>query len=79
MLPFTKSSGAFQVLPLEMDRDYKEIDRLFEAEEWPFIRADLEVSHAQPRSTALVARSGDQMLGFFATHHFGDIGYFEAT
>jgi hypothetical protein len=77
MLPFTKSSGAFQVLPLEMDRDYKEIDRLFEAEEWPFIRADLEVSHAQPRSTALVARSGDQMLGFFATHHFGDIGYLD--
>jgi hypothetical protein len=77
MLPFTKSSGAFQVLPLEMDRDYKEIDRLFEAEEWPFVRADLEVSHAQPRSTALVARSGDEMLGFFATHHFGDIGYLD--
>jgi len=77
MLPFAKSSGAFDLLPLEMDRDYKEIDRLFEAEEWPFIRADLEASHAQPRSTALVARSGDQVLGFFATHHFGDIGYLD--
>ncbi|MFP6766344.1 MAG: GNAT family N-acetyltransferase [Planctomycetaceae bacterium] len=77
IFPFTGFSGPFQVLPLDMDRDYEDIDRLFESEEWPFIRADLEVSHAQPRSTAFVARSEEQLLGFFATHHFGDIGYLD--
>ena len=74
---FNKSSLPFQILPLEMDRDYEGIDQLFEAEEWPFIRADLEVSHAQPRATAFVARTRKQLLGFFATHHFNDIGYLD--
>jgi len=77
MLPFSNFTGSFEILPLDMERDYEDIDGLFELEEWPFIRADLEVSHGQPRATALVARSPEQLLGFFATHHFGNIGYLD--
>lgn len=77
MMSWHKSRKSFQVIPLEMDRDYLAIDQLFNSEEWPFIRADLEASHSQPRSTALVARSDQELLGFFATHHFDDIGYLD--
>jgi len=77
MLPFSKITGTFNVLPLDMNRDYGEIDELLKQEEWPFIRADLQVSHDQPCSTGLVARSSEQLLGFFATHNFGAIGYLD--
>ena len=76
-MPLNLLNDAYQVLPLDMNRDYKEIDRLFDLEEWPFLRSDLEVSHAQPRATALVARTKQELLGFFATHHFSDIGYLD--
>ena len=77
MMSLNESRNSFQVIPLEMERDYRAIDQLFDSEEWPFIRADLEASHSQPRSTALVARTSQDLLGFFATHHFDDIGYLD--
>ncbi len=70
-------TSATQILPLDLDRDYAGVDLLLTLEQWPFIRADLEVSHSQPRATAMVARRDDQLLGFFATHHFGDVGYLD--
>lgn len=60
---------------MDLDRDWQEIDRLLDQEEWPFVRADLEISQSQPNAVALVARSANRVLGFFAAHHFGDVGY----
>jgi GNAT superfamily N-acetyltransferase len=76
------SGGAFlsghpDLAEMDLDRDFPEIDRLFTQEEWPFLRADLEVSHAQPRATAIVARKDGAFAGFFATHAFGDVGYLD--
>lgn len=62
---------------MDLDRDWPEIDRLFDQEEWPILRSDLEVSQAQPKAVALVARSSDTVHGFFIAHHFGDIGYLD--
>jgi hypothetical protein len=67
------------IVPMDLDRDWPEIDRLFDQEEWPILRSDLEVSQAQPKAVALVARSGDTVHGFFVAHHFGDIGYLDMT
>lgn len=68
-----------QIDHLSMERDWPEIQRLMEAEDWPFVRADLEVSHAQPRAIGRVARRGesDKLAGFFVAHHFNDVGYFD--
>jgi GNAT superfamily N-acetyltransferase len=76
------SDGAFlsghpDLVEMDLDRDFPEIDRLFVQEEWPFLRADLEASHAQPRATAYVARKDGRFAGFFATHAFGDVGYLD--
>lgn len=73
----TIHAPAAVIEPMKLDRDYDGINRLLELEQWPFTRADLELSHAQPRSTALVARQDECLLGFFATHHFGDVGYLD--
>ena len=67
----------FQIEPMNLERDYEDIDRLFDQEEWPFLRSDLEVSHAQPQSVALVARINGTIAGFFATHPFGPVGYLD--
>ena len=66
-----------QIDPMELDRDYPEIDRLFAHEEWPFLRSDLELSHAQPKAAAFVARRNGVFAGFFAAHAFGPIGYWD--
>jgi GNAT superfamily N-acetyltransferase len=76
------SDGAFlsghpELAEMNLDRDFPEIDRLFVQEEWPFLRTDLEASHAQPRATALVARKEGRFAGFFAAHAFGDVGYLD--
>ena len=63
--------------PLDLARDFDAIDRLLEAEQWPFLRADLELSHAQPRSVAFVARVGGEVAAFYTAHHFGDVGYLD--
>lgn len=65
------------VLPLDLDRDYPEIERLLVAEDWPFVRGDVEVSHGQPVAPAYVARSDDRLAGFFLTHAFGRVGYLD--
>jgi GNAT superfamily N-acetyltransferase len=70
-------SGHPDLVEMDLERDFPEIDRLFVQEEWPFLRADLEASHAQPRATAYVARKDGAFAGFFATHAFGDIGYLD--
>jgi GNAT superfamily N-acetyltransferase len=70
-------SGYPELIEMNLDRDFPEIDRLFAQEEWPFLRTDLEASHAQPRATALVARKEGRFAGFFVTHAFGDVGYLD--
>ncbi len=64
---------------LDLDRDFAEIDRLFELEEWPFGRADVAISHMQPRAVALVAHKDGMFAGFYTAHHFGDIGYLDMS
>lgn len=63
--------------PLDLARDFADIDDLLAAEEWPFLRSDLEVSHAQPRGAAFVARREERFAGFFAAHAFGDVAYLD--
>lgn len=70
-------SGRPEIEPIDFDRDFAEIEKLLLAEQWPFVRADLEISHAQPRGVALVARKNGQFAGFYAAHHFGDVGYLD--
>src|SRR6185503_5767233 len=70
-------SGRPDLEPLDLERHFPEIERLFALGEWPFLRGDLELSHAQPWATGRVARKQGRFAGFFATHHFGDIGYLD--
>ena len=70
-------SGHPDLEPLDLDRHFPELERLFALEEWPFLRSDLEVSHAQPLATGRVAWKNGRFAGFFATHHFGDVGYLD--
>ncbi len=70
-------SGRPKLSPLDLDRDWPDLERMMTQEEWPFLRADFEVSHAQPRSTSLIAQKDGQFAGFFTTHHFGDVGYLD--
>lgn len=62
---------------MRLERDYPGIAALFEREEWPFLRSDLEISHAQPGAAAFVALQDGTLGGFFATHAFGEIGYLD--
>jgi hypothetical protein len=70
-------SGRPELLPMDLDRDFKEIDHLLKQEEWPLLRSDLELSHDQPKATAYVARKEGDFAGFFMTHHFGEVGYLD--
>lgn len=65
------------ITALDLDRDWPGITRLLEIEEWPFLRADLEVSEHQPRSIGLVAHRGERLIGFLTIHHFDDVGYLD--
>ena len=64
-----------ELTPLDLDRDFAEIEHLFEEEEWPFLRSDIEISLEQPLAVANIARKDGDFAGFFVVHHFGDIGY----
>jgi GNAT superfamily N-acetyltransferase len=64
---------------LVLDRDFADVDRLFELEQWPFVRADLEISHAQPRAVGYVARKDGRFAGFYTAHHFADVGYLDMS
>jgi ribosomal protein S18 acetylase RimI-like enzyme len=70
-------SGHPRLEPLDLDRDFPDVERLFVAEQWPFLRSDLELSHAQPRAASFVARKDGRFAGFFMTHAFGDVGYLD--
>lgn len=70
-------SGRPELEALNLERDWPDLERMMLQEEWPFLRADFEVSHAQPKSTSLVARKNGQFAGFFTTHHFGEVGYLD--
>lgn len=70
-------SGRPELEALDLERDWPDLERMMTQEEWPFLRADFEISHAQPKSTSLVARKNGQFAGFFTTHHFGDVGYLD--
>jgi ribosomal protein S18 acetylase RimI-like enzyme len=70
-------SGRPDVEPLDLDRHFPYVEQLFALEEWPFLRGDLEVSQAQPWATSRVAWKDGRFAGFFATHHFGDVGYLD--
>lgn len=62
---------------MDLGRDWPEMDALLVAEEWPFVRADFEVSQAQPVHAAHVVRRAGQVAGFFTAHAFGDVGYLD--
>lgn len=68
---------SYRIEDMDLDRDWPGIERLLKIEEWPFIRADLEISHSQDRAIGLVVRVGDQVKGFFTVHNFGDIAYLD--
>jgi len=70
-------SNEIVIEKLDLDRHWEGVNRLLELEEWPFIRADLDVSDEQERAIGLVARVGGVIKGFFTIHHFGDIGYLD--
>ncbi|MEW6731054.1 MAG: GNAT family N-acetyltransferase [Acidobacteriota bacterium] len=70
-------SGHPELLPMDLDRDYPEIEPLLIKEEWPFVRGDMEISHAQPKATAFIARKDGKFAGFFTTHNFAEIGYLD--
>lgn len=71
------AGGPAEIRPLELDRDWPAIEALLRREEWPFVRADLEVGHAQPKAVGHVARVDGRFAGFFTTHAFGDVGYLD--
>jgi len=48
--------GSVDLQPLKLDRDWPDLERLLRMEEWPFVRADLELGEAQPGETSYVAR-----------------------
>jgi GNAT superfamily N-acetyltransferase len=64
---------------MDLDRDFPAIERLLAIEQWPFVRADLEVPHSQPRAVSYVARKGGKFAGFYMAHHFGDVGYLDIS
>ena len=70
-------SNEIVIEKLDLDRHWDGVNRLLELEEWPFVRADLEVSDEQERAIGLVAHIGGVIKGFFTIHHFGDIGYLD--
>lgn len=69
--------GNFVIEPMDLHRHWRAVERLLEIEEWPFVRADFEVSEAQERAIALVVRAGEEVVAFFTVHHFGDIAYLD--
>jgi GNAT superfamily N-acetyltransferase len=69
--------GAVDLQPVHLDRDWEQIDRLLRMEQWPFVRADLELGDAQPGETSFVARKHGQFAAFFTAHMFGEIGYLD--
>lgn len=69
--------GNYVIEPMDLHRHWRGIERLLEIEEWPFVLADFEVSEAQERAIAMVARTGDEVVAFFTVHHFGDIAYLD--
>ncbi|MCA9572273.1 MAG: GNAT family N-acetyltransferase, partial [Myxococcales bacterium] len=72
---------AVDVQPLDLDRDWPDIESLLRREEWPFVRADLELGDAQPGQTSFVARRDGRFAGFFTAHLFpgqdGPVGYLD--
>lgn len=71
------NAKSYQIEEMDLDRDWPGIERLLKIEEWPFTRADLEISHQQDRAIGLVVRILDEIKGFFTVHNFGDIAYLD--
>jgi len=69
--------GALETLPLKLDRDWPEIEVLLRQEEWPFVKADLELGEAQPGETSFIARKDGKLAGFFTAFMFGHVGYLD--
>ena len=69
--------GAIELTPLKLDRDWPDVERLLRLEEWPFVRADLELGEAQPGETSYVARKDGKFAAFFTSFMFGHIGYLD--
>ena len=68
-------SGPPEIRTVEMNSDLPAIDELLQAEEWPLVWEDLEVSNCQPDAVFNVAIKDGEFAGFFATHSFGRVGY----
>jgi GNAT superfamily N-acetyltransferase len=69
--------GAVELLPLKLERDWPDVERLLRLEEWPFVKADMELGEAQPGETSYIARKDGKFAAFFTSFMFGDIGYLD--
>jgi len=72
-LDLAKRHFDWSVEPLDLCADWPQLDRMLEAEGWPFTRDDIAMSVAQPGSAAMVARHHHKALGFILAHHFGPV------
>jgi hypothetical protein len=72
-------SGHPDLRPLSLARDWPHVDALFALEQWPFVRADLEISHAQPGAVGFSAWKDDVFAGFYTAHAFGKVGYLDLS
>lgn len=62
---------------LDLDKHWESINELMNKEEWPYIRADLEVSHQQPEALGVVTLKEGMVVGFMTMHGFSNIGYLD--
>jgi GNAT superfamily N-acetyltransferase len=69
--------GALATSPLDLARDWPEVEVLLRQEEWPFVQADLELGEAQPGETSFIARKDGKLAGFFTAFMFGHVGYLD--
>lgn len=71
------TDGAITIENLCLDHHWEDVKQLLETEEWPFIKEDLEVSHAQDKAFGLIAKRYGKISGFFTVHNFGDTAYLD--
>ncbi len=71
------SRSQTEIIPFDFSRDFAAVEKLVLQEEWPFLRSDFELSHAQPGGCSNVAYQDGKLAGFFTTHSFGKIGYLD--
>lgn len=69
--------GAVETVLLDLDKHWPDVERLMRMEEWPFVKADLELGDAQPGETSFIAKRDGRVAAFFTAFMFGHIGYLD--